>query len=181
MKGSSTKRVKVVDYESAWAETFADLSRVLGAALGELALAIEHVGSTSVPGLAAKSIIDIDVVIESPALLTSAIDALRAIGYFHEGDLGIAGREAFGRDDLTVPRDGSGHEWPDHHLYVCAQDSIELRRHLAFRDHLRSHPDYAAEYAELKRSLADLYPRDIDSYIEGKREFIERILVDSGI
>ena len=170
------RTIVIADYTPAWADTFADLSRVLGAALGELALGIEHVGSTSVPGLGAKPIIDIDLIIESRASLPSVVEALGKVGYHHRGDLGIAGREAFGREDDTVPRDGSGRVWPLHHLYVCGQDSEELRRHLAFRDHLRHEPDAVARYDRLKRELAERFRHDIDSYIEGKREFIEGII-----
>lgn len=123
----------------------------------------------------AKPIIDVDVVIESPALLRRAVEALEPLGYQHEGDKGIAGREAFGRED------GSGREWPDHHLYVCARDSTELGRHLRFRNHLRAHPAAATRYEALKRALAERHPDDIESYIEGKSEFVERTLaVDGG-
>ena len=173
--------IEVVDYDPAWAEAFAGMRRVLEAALGPLALRIEHVGSTSVPRLGAKPIIDLDVVIESPALLRRVVEALEPLGYQHEGDKGIAGREAFGREDGTVPKDGSGREWPDHHLYVCARDSTELCRHLRFRDHLQAHPDAATRYEALKRELARRHPDDIASYIEGKSAFVERTLaVDGG-
>ncbi len=176
-----TRVIEIVDYEPAWAEAFAGISRVIKAALGILALRIEHVGSTSVPGLGAKPIIDLDVVIESPRSLPPVAEALEALGYRHEGDKGIPGREAFGREDGTAPRGGSGRQWPPHHLYVCAEDSKELGRHLRFRDYLRSHPDSARQYETLKRELASLHPHDIDSYIEGKSAFIERILaVDGG-
>ena len=170
------RTIEIAEYSPAWAETFADLSRILESALGRLALGIEHVGSTSVPGLGAKPIIDLDVVIESPGDLPSVVEALGAVGYSHRGDLGIPGREAFGRDDASVPRDGTGREWPAHHLYVCAQDSEALRKHLELRDYLRSHAGSAAQYEKLKRELARRFPHDIDSYVEGKREFIENIL-----
>ena len=171
-----TRTIEIVDYDPAWAEDFAGISRALAAALGPLALRVEHVGSTAVPGLGAKPIIDLDVVIESPRLLPRVVEALSRLGYSHEGDGGIQGREAFGRDGPTVPADGSGRTWPAHHLYVCAGDSAELRRHLRFRDHLRSHPDSVARYEALKRDLAHRYADDIDSYVAGKSEFIERIL-----
>ena len=170
------RTIKVTDYTPAWAEAFADLSRVLKVALGELALEIEHVGSTSVTGLGAKPIIDLDVIIDSPKVLPSVVHALSRIGYFHEGDLGIPGRDAFGREDDNVPRDGSGKMWPDHHLYVCAKDSEVLRKHLAFRDYLRRDAKSTARYERLKRDLAERYPNDIDSYVRGKREYIERII-----
>lgn len=175
-----TRTIQIVDYDPTWADAFAGISRAVAAALGPLALRIEHVGSTAVPGLGAKPIIDLDVVIESPHVLPLVVEALRTLGYSHEGDGGIPGREAFGREGATVPADGSGREWPAHHLYVCPSDSEELRRHLRFRDHLRSHPDDAARYDALKRDLARRYANDIDAYVEGKSAFVECILAVDG-
>ena len=171
-----TRTINIVDYTPAWAEEFEDLRRALKSLLGELALGIVHVGSTSVPGLAAKPIIDIDVVIDSPTVLASVVEVLDSAGYQHEGDLGIPGRDAFRRQDNTVPRDRSGRTWPTHNLYVCTRNSDELRRHLAFRDHLRRDPESAVRYEKLKRDLAECFHDDIDSYVEGKREFIEDIM-----
>ena len=176
-----TRTIDIVDYDPAWPEAFAAISRAVAAALGPLALRIEHVGSTSVPGLSAKPIIDLDVVIESPRVLPLVVEALGTLGYAHEGDGGIPGREAFRRAGATVPADGSGREWPDHHLSVCASDGEELQRHLRFRDYLRCHPEAAARYEALKRDLAERHPNDIDSYVQGKSAFVERILaVDGG-
>ncbi|MCR5105787.1 MAG: GrpB family protein [Eubacterium sp.] len=89
------------------------------------------------------------------------------MGYHHEGDLGIPGREAF-------KYDGKEHLMK-HHLYVCAEDSRELKRHIAFRDYLRSHPDAVAEYSHIKEEGARLYPDDMDKYIEYKSPLIERL------
>lgn len=134
--------------------------------LGDLAVAIEHVGSTAVPGLAAKPIIDLDVVVASAEDIPEAIERLARLGYYHQGDLGIPGREAF--------RSPGGA--PEHHLYLCPQDSPELRRHLAFRDYLRSHPEAAEEYAELKRALAQRFPDRRSDYTAGKAAWIAGIL-----
>ncbi len=175
-----TRTIEIVDYDPAWPEAFAGISRAVAAALGPLALRIEHVGSTAVPGLSAKPIIDLDVVIESPRVLPLVVEALGTLGYTHEGDGGISGREAFGREGATVPADGSGRAWPAHHLYVCPSDSEELRRHLRFRDHLRSHPGAAARYEALKRDLARRHADDIDAYVEGKSAFVEGILAVDG-
>ena len=176
-----TRTIEIIDHDPGWAEAFAAISGAVKAALGPLALRIEHVGSTSVPGLGAKPIIDLDVVIESPALLPPVVEALAALGYSHKGDLGIPGREAFGREGGAVPRDGSERVWPAHHLYVCARGSRELHRHVRFRDHIRTHPGTATQYDSLKRTLAQRHPHDIEAYIEGKSAFIEGILaVDGG-
>ena len=161
------KRVIVKPYDESWKQAFEDIKSELDEALGDLALRIEHVGSTSVEGLSAKPIIDIDVVIENESKLEQVITALGKIGYCHEGDLGIPGREAF-------KYDGKEHLMR-HHLYVCAKDSTELNRHISFRDYLRSHPDAVKEYSRIKEEGAALYPEDIDKYIEYKTPFIQEI------
>ena len=161
------KRVEVTAYNEAWADDFIKIRDEIEEALGELALRIEHVGSTSVRGLSAKPIIDIDVVIRDKQALDEVISALAAIGYRHEGDLGIAGREAFKYDGKEHLR--------KHHLYVCTQDCAELKRHIAFRDYLRSHPEAVCEYSRIKEEGARLYPEDMDKYIEHKAPVIQKI------
>ncbi len=141
--------------------------------LGQLAMGIEHVGSTSVEGLSAKPIIDIDVVIKDYTVLEEVVSALGVIGYQHEGNLGITGREAFRYDGKEHLR--------KHHLYVCPEDSPELKRHIAFRDYLRSHSDAVREYSRIKEEGARLYPYDIDRYIEHKAPFIEKTYKEIGI
>ena len=135
---TSKAPVVIVDYDPAWPVAFAALARVLSQAFGELALSIEHVGSTAVPGLAAKPVIDLDVVISAEERLPAVDAALMPLGYEYEGEKDIPGRHAFDRRGEDVPRDGSRLTWPAHHLYVCARGCTELRRHLAFRDYLRS-------------------------------------------
>ena len=169
----TTRHVVVVPYDERWARDFSDIAREIRENLGELALDIEHVGSTSVPGLSAKPIIDIDVVIRDYGSLDAVISALGRIGYRHEGDLGIAGREAFGYE-------GKEH-LQKHHLYVCPQDSAELKRHIAFRDYLRTHPEEAEAYGRIKEEGAALHPYDIDRYIEHKSAFIASIYRKIGL
>ncbi|MDD9963819.1 MAG: GrpB family protein [Gammaproteobacteria bacterium] len=157
---------EVVPYSETWPKTFQALKARLEPALGALCRRIEHVGSTSVPGLPAKPVIDIDVVIEEDDQLEDVIERLAAIGYAFEGDKGVPGRYAF----------ASPPGLPDHHLYVCAEDAPELRRHLLFRDYLRRHPEEAAGYGELKRRLAKENPVDRVAYTDGKTGWIERAL-----
>jgi GrpB-like predicted nucleotidyltransferase (UPF0157 family) len=164
--GKLANPVVVVEYDAHWPATFEALRSRVAGALGELAAAIEHIGSTAVPGMAAKPIVDMDVLLKSGSDLMLAIQGLAALGYVHRGDLGIAGREAF-----AAPPDT-----PAHHLYVCPQESQEYRRHLALRDYLRANDADAAAYSELKRSLAARFREDRAAYAEGKREFIERLL-----
>ena len=168
-----TKSVVVLPYDEQWEQAFAHIKDEIQEALGSLALRIEHVGSTSVRGLSAKPIIDIDVVIKDYSVFDAVVTALEKIGYHHEGDLGIAAREAF-------KYDGKEH-LQKHHLYVCPQDSAELKRHVAFRNYLRSDPEAVSEYSRIKEEGAALYPNDIEKYIQHKSPFIEKIYREIGV
>jgi GrpB-like predicted nucleotidyltransferase (UPF0157 family) len=158
--------VIILDYDPAWPEVFRFLRDRAAAALGGLAAAVEHVGSTAVPGLAAKPVIDMDVVVRSAGDVPAAIEGLARIGYVHQGDLGIPGREAF-----AAPPDT-----PSHHLYLCTLDSPEYRRHLAFRDYLRAHPETARVYGRLKKAAARRFPNDRAAYTDAKSGFVAEIL-----
>jgi GrpB-like predicted nucleotidyltransferase (UPF0157 family) len=165
------RRIEVQEYDSRWPKRFELLRQRFWEAVGDIATSIEHVGSTSVPGLAAKPIIDIDIVVPTEADLPAAIEKLAVLGYQHIGELGVEGREAFRNPPDPIA----------HHLYLCPAESLGLRNHLAIRDFLRSHPDVAREYGALKRALANQYAEDLDSYIEGKSEFLCSILQRAGI
>ena len=162
-----TKRVCVVPYDAAWKHEFLKIKEELVSAIGAHVLAAEHVGSTAVEGLPSKPCIDIDVVIKDASMLPEVVRGLAAIGYEHEGDLGIKGREAFRYSDKP-------HLFA-HHLYVCAQDSEELYRHLTFRDFLKNHPEAAKDYGRAKEEAARLYPDDIEKYMEYKAPCIEAL------
>jgi GrpB-like predicted nucleotidyltransferase (UPF0157 family) len=129
---------------------------------------IEHVGSTSVPGLAAKPVIDIQVSVTSLIPRQPIVTSLEAIGYGHSIDPIEPQHEFFSRG-----YQGDGQRMV--HVHVCEVGSTWERRHLAFRDELRRDPDAAATYAALKRRLAEEHPRDIFAYIDGKTEFIRSI------
>ena len=168
----TTRHIVVLPYDEKWKQAFLDIKSELAPALGSLALSIEHVGSTSVPRLAAKPIIDIDVVVRKTDV-EAAIRALATIGYEHEGNGGIEGREMFkysGKEHLM-----------EHHLYMCPEDSRELKRHVLFRDYLRAHPDAVQAYSQIKKEAAELYPHDIDSYINHKGTVIEKIYKELGL
>ena len=168
-----TKTIAVLPYDERWGQDFEQIRRELQTSLDPLALRIEHVGSTAVRELSAKPIIDIDVVIRDYSLFGKVTAALKEIGYQHEGDLGIAGREAFRYD-------GKEH-LQKHHLYVCPENSAELKRHLALRDYLRAHPDAVRAYSRIKEEGAALYPDDIEKYIQHKSSFIEKIYRETGV
>ena len=156
------RTIDVVEYDPLWQDEFRSYYLVLRAVLGELIMSIEHIGSTSVIGLAAKPIVDMVIVISSRIQLKPVIDKLSERDYIHEGNLGIPGREAF--------------MWPKgkrHHLYVCSVDTPNLHNYLIFRDYLRAHPDAVEAYSSLKRRLAKEYRNDMDGYGAAKTEFIQ--------
>jgi GrpB-like predicted nucleotidyltransferase (UPF0157 family) len=156
----------VVEYDPGWPEVFERLRDRLDAALAGVTHVTEHVGSTAVHGLAAKPIIDVDVVVADETAVGPAVKALVAAGWRHEGDLGIKGREAF-----LPPADV-----PYHHLYVVVAGSGPHRDHIDLRDFLRAHPGHAARYAALKRQLAVLLTTDREAYVRGKHEMITEFL-----
>lgn len=167
----TSRSVRVVDYDPSWPDTFEALRRNVWLAVCDLALSVEHVGSTAVPGLPAKPIIDMDVIVASHDGVSEVIARLGPLGYVHKGNLGIAGREAFGSPEAL----------PAHHLYVCVQGSVPLANHLALRDFLRRDPTAVMEYGRLKKQLASRFPDDIDSYIAGKTDYIIGVLRNAGV
>ena len=168
-----TTKVIVLPYDPAWKSAFEEIRREIEAAVGNLILGIEHVGSTAVEGLSAKPCIDIDVVIRDYSVFDQVVRRLEAINYIHEGNLGIKNREAFCYTDKP--------HLQKHHLYVCPQDSAELHRHIAFRDYLRANPEAAKQYGQAKETAAKLYPDDIDGYIAYKSPCIEQLYRACGL
>jgi GrpB-like predicted nucleotidyltransferase (UPF0157 family) len=158
--------VEVVTYDARWPLQFDELKAFIWPTVAEVAVSIEHVGSTSVPGLAAKPVIDLDIVVRDQKSVGKVVLALRELGYVHRGDLGIEGREAF------FPPEGRMR----HNLYVCLEGCTALNNHLILRDYLRAHPDARDEYGQIKMSLAREFPDSLDDYIEGKTAFILKVL-----
>ena len=167
-----TKNVVVEKWNPKWKDEFERIADSLGEDVIYNSIKIEHVGSTSVEGLSAKPIIDLDIVIENDKFEIIK-RLLKDKGYEHEGNLGIEGREAFsysGKEELMT-----------HHLYVCPKDSKELFKHITFRDFLKNNPALASEYSKVKEQAAVLYPDDIDKYMEFKSEIIEKIYKRCGL
>jgi GrpB-like predicted nucleotidyltransferase (UPF0157 family) len=164
------RNIVVVEYDPTWPTTFNSLRARVWPAVRDIAVSIEHMGSTSVPGLAAKPVIDMSVALASADRVSEGIERLETLGYVHRGDLGIEGREAF----------RSPAELPAHHLYMCPAGSLGLLNPLALRDYLRAHPDAAQAYGALKKSLAAEFPHDIDRYVGGKTDFVVGILREVG-
>ena len=168
-----TARVKVLSYDKSWKTAFEEIESEIADVLGDLIIGIEHVGSTSVEGLSAKPCIDLDVVIKDYSVFDAVVCKLESIGYIHEGNLGIADREAFKYSDKP--------HLMKHHLYVCPQYSKELHRHITFRDFLRSNPEAAKKYGTVKEEAARLFPDDIDKYIEYKTPCIQELYEMCGL
>lgn len=170
----------LTDHRALWRQEFDRLKAVYTATLGELAVAIEHVGSTSIPGIKAKPILDIDIVIDSYDTFERVKELLERIGYRHSGDQGIRDREAFKRADELTPRTDPPRHWLNHHLYVCPVHSDELRRHMLFRDFLCINEGARREYEALKEAIAARAGNDRKVYAAIKeaecRPFFERVL-----
>jgi len=166
------RTIYIADYAPNWPNEFEKIKAELLPALKQHIIAIEHVGSTSVPGLCAKPVIDIDIVIE-PDMFAAVKERLAEIGYTHEGNQGVDGREAFKYSDKP--------HLMTHHLYVCEKDAAELKRHLALRDFLRINTDYREKYGDIKLEMARKHPHDIDAYILGKQPVILEIYEKCGL
>jgi GrpB-like predicted nucleotidyltransferase (UPF0157 family) len=141
----------IVTYRSEWVNHFEAIKQKLSASLAGLAVSIEHVGSTSVPNLDAKPIIDVDIIHNEPTDFENIKTQLESLGYFHNGNQDVEGREVFKRngDNADAVLDHISH-----HLYVCQLGCVELQRHLLFRDYLRKHDTARDFYQHLKYKIA---------------------------
>ncbi|WP_161634641.1 GrpB family protein [Microvirga flocculans] len=160
----SKRRIVLVPHDPKWAELFARERAALVQACGGHVSAVHHIGSTAVPGLAAKPIIDILAVLRVPEDGPACIGILGRLGYDFRGANGIDQRFYFTKGS---PR--------SHHLHMYPSDHSEVERHLRFRDYLRSHPDEAAAYADLKLQLAARFADDPEAYSTAKNEFCARV------
>jgi GrpB-like predicted nucleotidyltransferase (UPF0157 family) len=165
-------------YQASWAKDFAQIEIVLLETLAPLVVMVHHVGSTAVPDLPAKSIIDIDLAYPAETAFSDIKKGLESIGYYHNGNQGIEDREVFKRQSSTTQ-----HPILDvvtHHLYVCPVHSEELKRHLLFRDYLRENTEACEQYAQLKQMIATEANQDKKLYAQLKeiqaKEFIATIL-----
>lgn len=163
-----TQEIVVRDYDAAWLAWFAELSAHIWPAVEDVALRIDHVGSTAVPNLAAKPVIDMDIVVASAEQIRPVIERLSRLGYRWRGDLGVAGREAFTcirPDDL-----------PPHHLYLVVEDNKAHLDHWLLRDVLRADAEARERYGALKRANVELAAGDMDVYVAHKATFVAELL-----
>jgi GrpB-like predicted nucleotidyltransferase (UPF0157 family) len=180
-EGYTNQKIKpmlIQKYNPNWIKDFNDIKKVITEALINLHVPIEHVGSTSIPNLAGKAIIDIDIVFDAPKDFEAIKKGLEKIGYYHNGNQGIPNREVFKRAQTDAK-----HEILDaitHHLYVCPSDSAQLQRHILFRDYLIAHEVARIEYQNIKYALAEEANQDKKKYAalkeEKAREFIDGII-----
>lgn len=166
IKVMSNKKINIVDYLPCWPAMFEEEAKAIVEATGQLIIEIHHIGSTAVSGLAAKPVIDIMIVVTDITLLDNEItrDALAILGYSARGENGIAGRRYFTK----------GGDMRSHQLHAFAVGDPHIKRHLAFRDYLRSHKDICAEYASIKRAAAESCDHDAALYCALKDPFIQR-------
>jgi GrpB-like predicted nucleotidyltransferase (UPF0157 family) len=158
--------IGIVEHDPAWVvQAQEEISR-LAAALGPLAVRLEHVGSTSVPGLAAKPILDLQLSVAAVEPRARYAEALERLGYLFVPDPDLPDYHFFAKPPQR-PR--------SHHLHVCEMGSEHEERHLAVRDFLCAHPDEAARYAALKRALVQRHPNDRLAYIAGKEQYVREL------
>ena len=159
----------VQKYNPEWPKWFEEIKAHLGEKVGQACIGIEHVGSTSIPEMTAKPIIDLILVIQ-PERFAEIKALLEEHGYYHEGDKGIEDRKAFKIED-----DSLTNFIPPHHLYVCPKNSVELVKETALRDFLKRNKAYASRLCELKLELAERYHNNLEAYMEGKAALCREI------
>lgn len=158
-------RVYVVPHDSAWKGAFEAEADRIARALGEIVVVLHHIGSTAIPDIYAKPIIDILLEVDNMDRLDDRCVAVEQLGYEGLGEFGIPGRRYFRKNNSSGVR--------THQIHAFQTDSGQIERHLAFRDYMVAYPEHAREYSELKRRLARQHPNDIEAYMAGKDPFIK--------
>lgn len=171
----------VESYNPAWKTGFDQLKIALKELFQGYDLDIQHVGSTSIPGLAAKPILDMDIIIEDKSQLAVISPILERAGYINRGEQGIPGRFAFRQQTKYTPVSPDKKEWMEHHLYICYQDALALKNHLLFRDALLKDNQLMEQYAELKMQLASRPGMTREEYTRRKTDFILTVLQGLGV
>lgn len=161
------KKVEVVPHDPRWRDAFEAEARQVAAALGETLVAIHHIGSTAIPDIYAKPVVDILVEVRDITEVDGRSSAMESLGYEVLGEFGIPGRRYFRKDDREGIR--------THQIHAFETGSAELNRHLTFRDYMIAHPLDAQRYGELKRKLAQANPQSMDGYMDGKDDFIKEM------
>ena len=167
-------------YDPHWKTEFEQLKQVLSNELKDFDIDIQHVGSTAIPGLCAKPVLDVDIILHNKTLLEQVTVILERIGYVSKGEQGIEGRFAFRQQSAFTPVTATQQQWQAQHLYVCFADSLALKNHLYFRDGLLQNQQLVKQYSELKLLL---YEQGItrEEYTKRKTAFILSVLSSAGI
>ena len=163
--GLPSNTVALKPYDPAWVDTFETEQEALDVALGALVLDIQHVGSTSIPGMPAKPILDIGIAVLDFEEAKACIQPLERLGYTYRGEFGIPKRHYFVKGEPCT-----------HHLHMQEVTSIGWVNLILFRDYLIQHPEMAEAYKELKFDLASRHPDDREAYLDAKGPFIQRVL-----
>lgn len=166
MLGVRRNEIQLVPYNPIWAALFQESERDLRQILGSNVIGVQHVGSTAIPGVVAKPILDIAVVVRDLDALE--IKGMQNAGFQYRGEAGIPGRAYF-----VKYRNG---DISTHHIHCYEQNNPNLLANIAFRDYLIAHPEYAERYSELKQQLARQYPGDRATYTDQKTDFVQMIL-----
>ncbi len=165
-----SKPIEVVPYNPTWPQMFEEEATLIRQALGENCLAVHHIGSTSIPGLAAKPIIDIIPVVRDITQVDQTTEKIEALGYDAKGEFGMLFRRFFQKD---TPQEA-------YNVHVFEEENPEIDRHLKFRDWMRTHPEDRDAYAALKQNLAEQFSHDRMGYCFGKDAFVASIDVKAG-
>jgi GrpB-like predicted nucleotidyltransferase (UPF0157 family) len=160
-------KIVIVPYDPLWVPAFETASGEIAAALQDNLDEIHHIGSTAIPGMPAKPIIDMLAVVADLTALDQNAAEMQSLGYEVMGEFGIAGRRYFRRDNALGQR--------THHVHAFPSGSPHIHRHLAFRDFLRAHPALAEQYVAVKRRSAEAHPNDMNADNEGKDSFVKEI------
>lgn len=166
----------ITPYDPNWKTEFENIKIVLETELKNIDIDIQHVGSTAIPGLCAKPILDIDIIINNSGFLDQVSARLEKLGYINKGEQGIAGRFAFRQSSEFIPTTTAQKKWLLHHLYVCFSDSLALKNHLLFRDALLQNGKLAERYSALKMDLVKEKGMTREEYTKRKTEFIISVL-----
>jgi GrpB-like predicted nucleotidyltransferase (UPF0157 family) len=161
------RKVEVLPHNPQWRVAFEAEARQVATALGETVVAIHHIGSTAIPNIYAKPVVDLLVEVKEITDVDGRSSAMESLGYEALGEFGIPGRRYFRKDNQDGIR--------THHIHAFEAGSAEVERHLAFRDYMIAHPGAAQKYSELKRTLARDHPQSIEGYMAGKDGFIKEM------
>ncbi len=160
-------KVEVVPHNPQWRDAFEAEAKHVAAALGKNVVAIHHIGSTAIPNIYAKPVVDLLVEVRDITQVDGQSSAMESLGYEVMGEYGIPGRRYFRKDNQEGIR--------THNIHAFEAGSADVERHLAFRDYMIAHSVDAQRYSELKRKLAEKHPQSMDGYMDGKDGFIKEI------